>query len=162
MERICIKYGLLTAAALITLFLGMRMLGLAERLELRFLNAIILIFGIILSIREYRKNKDGRMQYLQGISCGTLTTLCTVSVFAVFMFIYLMFLDPAFMQAVKANHSQGQFLNPYVAAVAVFMEGLFSGIVMTFMTMQVLKESLLDRISAKKPLPGKPGIPVLQ
>lgn len=143
-EKTCLRYGLLTAGALVIFFLLMRMIGFAENVELRFLNLAILMGGIVFAYRSLRKNSQGRLGYLQGLSCSTFTTVIAVSSFALFMFGYLMFLDPGFMLVLKAEH--GRYLNPYTSALALLIEGAFSGIIVSFSLMQYLKDSILPSV----------------
>jgi len=157
-EKTCIRYGLLTAGALVAYFLLMRLVGLAENVELRFLNLAILITGIVLAYRCLKKAWKGPLGYLQGLSCGTFTSLVAVTSFALFTFVYLMFLDPAFMAMLKVEH--GRTLNPYTSALAVFMEGAFSGMIVSFCLMQYLKDSLLPYLREEKDL--KPAVIALQ
>ena len=149
-EKTCIRYGLLTAGALVAYFLLMRLVGLAENVELRFLNLAILMTGIMLAYRSLKKAWKGPLGYLQGLSCGTFTSLVAVASFTLFTFGYLMFVDPAFMAILKAQH--GRTLNPYTSALAVFMEGAFSGMIVSFSMMQYLKDSLLPYLKEEKAL----------
>ncbi len=149
MERTCIRYGLMTAAALIAFLLLMRLVGLAENVELRFLNLVILITGIVMAYRRLKKEwPGGRLEYLQGLSCGAFTSLVAVTTFAVFIFFYLMFLDPGLMAVLKVEH--GPYLNPYTSALAVFFEGAFSGMIVSFCLMQYLKDSILPYVREKR------------
>jgi hypothetical protein len=58
------------------------------------------------------------------------------------------------MAILKAEH--GLTLNPYTSALAVFMEGAFSGMIVSFCMMQYLKDSLLPYLREEKAL--KPAI----
>jgi hypothetical protein len=156
-EKTCIRYGLMTAGALVAFFLLMRLVGLAENVELRFLNLVILITGIVMAYRNLKKGWPGRLGYLQGLSCGAFTSLVAVFAFALFTFVYLMFLDPAFMAILKREH--GPFLNPYTSALAVFMEGSFSGMIVSFCLMQYLKDSLLPSVREERSV--KPTVPAI-
>jgi hypothetical protein len=40
--------------------------------------------------------------------------------------------DVALMQAIKENEPMGQYLNPYIASFIVALEGVFSGLLFTF------------------------------
>jgi hypothetical protein len=41
-------------------------------------------------------------------------------------------LDSEFMQSIRDNEPMGRYLNPYMAAFIVVLEGFFSGLLMTF------------------------------
>lgn len=148
-EKTCVRYGLLTAGALVAFLLLMRLVGLAQNMELRFLNLVILITGIVLAYRRLKKEWPGRrLEYVSGLSCGAFTSLVAVTAFSLFVFLYLMFLDPALMAMIKVEH--GRFLNPYTAALAVFFEGAFSGMIVSFCLMQYLKDSLLPYVREER------------
>jgi putative flippase GtrA len=54
-ERTCIRFGLLTAGTLVAFFLLMRVIGLAENVELWFLNLLIMMAGIVLAYKYLQK-----------------------------------------------------------------------------------------------------------
>lgn len=142
-EKIAIKFGLPTAIAFILFFLLMRAVGFADILELRALNFFILLAGIFLALRYEKKNEQA-FPYLKGLGIGIATSAVALIIFCVFLAIYLAALDPAFMRAVKEDEMFGHLLNPYIAASAVFFEGLLSGALISFIFMQYFKKSHLS------------------
>jgi hypothetical protein len=76
-----------------------------------------------------------------------MTVIAVIS-FALFMFVYLKFLDPAFMQMLITEH--GRNLNPYTSGLPLFIEGTFWGIIISFGLMQYLKESILPSVNEEK------------
>jgi hypothetical protein len=52
-------------------------------------------------------------------------------IFGVFLFIYMK-LDTAMMQSIVDNEPMGRYLNPYMSAFIVMLEGFFSGLLVTF------------------------------
>lgn len=141
-ERVAVKYGIATAIGFIAYFLLMRALGLAQIIELRALNFVILSVGIFLAIR-YERNKDPEFAYLKGLATGISTAGVSLIIFCVFLAIYLDVLDPAFMQQIKEHEMFGEMLNPYIASVAVLFEGILSGFLISFILMQYFKKSHL-------------------
>ena len=150
LELTALKYGLLTAAGLIAYFLLMKVVGLVQIVELRMLNLFILIAGVGFAIREYKRRSDDEMDYLQGFGIGMLTSAVSVIPFALFIFAYLNFFDPAFMETIRQEEPFGQYLNPYMAAVAIFFEGMGSGLILSFIIMQYMKGSLLRDMKKKE------------
>jgi hypothetical protein len=143
-ERIGIRYGLWVAAGLILFFLFMKLIGLVHNLELRFLNILILAAGVIAAIRELKNTSNKRyLSYMKGVGCGLITTGVGVILFAVFLVFYLGFIDTAFMAEIKQKEAFGDILNPVTVAITIIMEGGFSGVILTFATMQYMKFSLL-------------------
>ena len=62
-----------------------------------------------------------------GVATGAVASLA----FGLFLFIYMQ-LDQSFMEAIRTREPMGRYLNPYMAAFIVALEGFFSGLLMTF------------------------------
>ena len=139
-ERIAIRYGLITFLGLVVYFLLMKWLGLFEIHELRGLNFFILLAGIGAALKHYKENSNSEFMYFQGLSLGILTTLTAIIPFGVFVFFYLV-LDVAFMQNLIANEPFGRFFNPFILSFLVVFEGIFSGGLMSFGFMQYMRKS---------------------
>lgn len=143
MEKTALKYGLLTTAGLILFFFFMMLIGLAYNVELRVLNLFIMFAGVYAGIR-HRKHHDKKMNYLDGILTGQFTAFTAAISFAVFIFIYLMFLDPSFMVAIQQKEAFGEYLNPYTIAIVIAIEGSASGFLCSYLTMQWLKRDIMS------------------
>ncbi|MGK7389236.1 MAG: DUF4199 domain-containing protein [Candidatus Cyclobacteriaceae bacterium M2_1C_046] len=141
-ERVAVKYGTITAVGFIAFFILMRLLGLAQILELRSLNFLILFAGIFLAIR-YESMKNPDFAYFTGLATGIATAGISLIIFCVFLAIYLDLIDPAFMQQIKEHEMFGHLLNPYIASVAILFEGALSGVLISFILMQYFKKSHL-------------------
>ncbi len=115
-------YGLYTAIALIAFFFLMKLVGLIEVYELRTLNVIFLFTGVFLAMRHFRKNAE-KASYLNGLGVGMLTSAIALLIFGAFITIYLSAIDPGFMETLKEDEYFGQYLNPYIAGAAIFLEG---------------------------------------
>lgn len=137
-EKTAEKFGLLTTLGLIALFFIMKLLGVLHIIELRALNFFVLGTGVILALRSFKQKKPQSFTYLKGLGLGVLTGIIGSVAFALFVFIYTKFLDPAFMQTMIENEPFGQYLNPYIAAVAVAVEGIASGLILSFIVMNYL------------------------
>jgi hypothetical protein len=154
-ENIGIRYGLLSAAGFIAFFLLMRAVGLAQVLELRAFNFFILVTGIAFAIQKLRREENGSVPYLEGLVCGALTVLVSVVVFSVFIFAYLQFISPEFMAYIQQHGMFGRFLNPVMAAVSIFIEGTFSGLIVSFGIMQYMKRCEWDEMEEAETKPVK-------
>ena len=137
-EKTAEKYGLITAIGLIVLFFLMKLLNVVHIVELRVLNIFVLGAGVITALRYFSKTKPDSFTYLKGLGLGVLTGIISSVLFGLFVFVYTNFLDPAFMQAMVENEPFGQYLNPYIAAVAVTVEGIASGLILAFITMNYM------------------------
>lgn len=130
-NRIPENYGLKIAGGLIAFFLIMKVAGLAHIYELRFLNVIIQVGGIYFALRKFRETHDQHMNYFRALVTGVATGAVSSVIFALFLFIYLS-VDPGFMQDIITNEPMGRYLNPYITSFMVALEGLFSGLLFTF------------------------------
>ena len=130
-NRIPENYGLKIAGGLIAFFLLMKILGLAHIYELRFLNVFIQVGGIYFALKKFKETHDEHMNYFRALVTGVATGAVSSVIFAFFLFIYLT-VDPGFMQDIITNEPMGRYLNPYITAFMVALEGLFSGLLFTF------------------------------
>jgi hypothetical protein len=62
-----------------------------------------------------------------GVATGAVASL----VFGIFMFLFMKF-DSGLMQSIIDNEPMGRYLNAYMAAFIVVLEGFFSGLLVTF------------------------------
>ncbi|HEX4887088.1 MAG TPA: DUF4199 domain-containing protein [Luteibaculaceae bacterium] len=137
-EWIGIRSGLLTAAGLIVYFLLMRMMGWAEVLELRGLNLVFLVAGMIWALQEHRRPHAGALDYLTGLGIGISTSVVAAGLFALFVGFWMYF-DRSFLELIKQRMWMGNYLNPITIGFGVFGEGIGSGAVASFTLMQWYK-----------------------
>lgn len=130
-NRIPESYGLKIAGGLIAFFLLMKVVGLVHHYELRFLNVFIQVGGIYFALKKFKETHEEHMNYFRGLITGVATGAIASGVFALFLFVY-MSVDSALMQGIIDNEPMGRYLNPYIAAFMVALEGLFSGLLFTF------------------------------
>lgn len=131
--------GMLTAVFLIAYFVVLYLVGLADLIELRVFNFVILLLGIVIAIKN-AKTKDSQFDYLRGIGVGFYVTLFAVTPFAAFVLLFLSF-NTEFMQLLINHAPFGQFLTPWASAAVVFFEGLSSGVIITYSAMQYFKKN---------------------
>ena len=143
-NRIPEIYGLGIAVALMGYFLIMKAIGLSHVVELRLVNLAILMIGVYLALRKFKKSHEDRLNYFRALITGVATGAIGSSVFAVFLFIWMK-VDPALMQAIIENDPMGRYLNAYIAAFIVALEGVFSGLLVTFILINYVTT---DEISA--------------
>lgn len=137
--RISEKYGLMTAAGLIVYFFLMKILGLVHVVELRALNIFILGGGILMALRAFRREQPDKFEYFPALGTGALTSIVACVVFSLFTFFYLNIIDPALMQAIVENDPMGRYLNPYLASVIISIEGIASGLLITFIIVNYME-----------------------
>lgn len=134
-----IKYGVLVFLGLAIYFLLMESIGLVHNLNLRLFNAVIMFSGIFFLLRNFKKQQyDRPFSYLNGLGAGLLVTIIGTAAFALFMAIYLS-VNPDFMTAIRENEPQGIYLNIPAMVMLILIEGIASGILFSYMSMQYLK-----------------------
>jgi glucan phosphoethanolaminetransferase (alkaline phosphatase superfamily) len=144
-NRIPESYGLKIAGGLIAYFLIMKVTGLAHHVELRLLNLVILIGGVYMALKAFKKTHEDHINYFRALVTGVSTAAIGTFVFAVFLFVYMK-IDTSMMQSIIENEPMGRYLNPYMAAFIVALEGVFSGFLVTFI--------LINFINTDEPTQG--------
>ncbi|MBR9997345.1 MAG: DUF4199 domain-containing protein [Cyclobacteriaceae bacterium] len=138
-EKIGIRWGLITFILLSVFFLLMKLIGFVNILELRFLNAFIMFFGCYMAIKT-AKNNLKQFKYFKGLAVGGLNGLVASLIFILFGFLYVSFIDPDFRHEIKLNEPLGLYFDIYVALFQIFMEGVGSGFLFSFIIMQWMKK----------------------
>lgn len=142
MEKIGLKYGLLTAVGLIVYFLLMKLLGFEHIIELRFLNGVIMAIGVVMAIRAYKISLNGEISYFKGIGSGLVTAVVATVLFATFMLIYIKAFDDRLLEVLSAESLFGErmAITPGIVVFVVLMlEGVISGFFISFIAMQWFK-----------------------
>lgn len=95
-----------------------------------------------MALKRFKESHNGQIDYLRGMVTGIATSAIGSVVFAVFLFIYMQ-MDSEMMRFIIENEPMGMYMNPYIASFIVGFEGIFSGLLATFMLMNYLntKES---------------------
>ncbi len=143
-DRIPENYGLRIAASLILFFLIMKLIGLGHHAELRLFNLVILTVGIFLALKRFKRTHAEHLNYFRGLIMGVATGGIASLIFGIFLFIYMK-LDTGLMQSIIENEPMGRYLNAYMAAFIVVLEGFFSGLLVTFV---ILNWVSTDEVSA--------------
>ncbi|CAN5168451.1 hypothetical protein BH09BAC3_BH09BAC3_31380 [soil metagenome] len=133
-NRIPESYGIKIAGGLILFFTLMRLIGLHHHVELRLVNLIIMSVGIYYGLQKYKSTHESHINYFRGLITGAAISAVSSTVFGLFMFGYMKF-DSELMQSIIDNEPMGHYLNPYITSFIVALEGLFSGILVTFLAM---------------------------
>jgi hypothetical protein len=131
-------YGTLIALALIVYFFAMYAVGLVHVIELRLLNLFIMLAGIYFAMKQYKRTHEGHLNYFRGLSIGVYTAVIGASTFAVFLLFYLK-IDHNLMRHIIENEPMGHYLNEYIAAAVVTLEGTFSGFTMTYLLLNYVE-----------------------
>jgi hypothetical protein len=130
-NRIPESYGLRIAGGLIAYFLVMKFAGLNEIVELRLLNLLILVAGVYFALKKFKETHGKHLNYFIALATGVATAAIGSVVFALFLFIWMK-IDSNMMQTIIEKEPMGRYLNAYMAAFIVALEGVFSGLLVTF------------------------------
>jgi hypothetical protein len=137
-KRIPEDYGIRIAIGVIAFFLLMKFAGFFHVVELRMLNIFILVAGIFLALKKFKDTHGNHINYFRALIVGVVTGAVGSILFAIFLFIYV-HIDTDFMLWLQQNEPMGRFLNPYIVAFIVALEGLFSGLLVTFVLINYLQ-----------------------
>lgn len=145
-------YGTLVTLALILYFFLIYAIGFIHITELRVFNLFIQITGIYLALKQYRRTHSGNLNYLRAMSIGVGTSFIASSTFVLFLFIYL-YLDPNMMNVIRQHAPLGEYLDPYIASFSVWLEGIFSGFMATFILVNYIHTDNVntDRVEENPP-----------
>ena len=133
-----LKAGLFVFIGLLAFFLIMKAIGMVHNLELRALNLLIMAGGVYYAIKSISK-RNPDFDYLKGMGTGLLTAISSSLAFALFNMIYLMAINPDFMDEIRETEPFSEYLNPFSVAIVILMEGISSGVLLSFGFMQWFK-----------------------
>lgn len=151
MERQAIITGIIMCACYIIYFLIMESLGLAAVPEYRIANFLIQILAVAISIKVYKSSAKGNFSYLDGFALGCFSSFISVVLFAGFIYIYLLKINPELLNALMNNSVMlGKYLTPFSAAFMIILEGCIAGLIISFSFMQFFKEDSLYNPLKKK------------
>ena len=134
---ICIPASLMGGALLVTYFLLITLLGYEDVTGLRFINFILLIPVIIYALSTY-VNTVHKKSYMEAFRVSVLSFMGSYAILAVFMFIYVMVLNPDFLTYLQTKLPMLK-LNAFGVMALLMGEGSIGAVVLTFVAMQHFK-----------------------
>ena len=84
-----------------------------------------------MALKKFKQSHEDRINYFRGLVTGVATAAVGSLVFAFFLFVYMQ-VDSDLMQSIIENEPMGRYMNPYIASFIVALEGVFSGLLVTF------------------------------
>jgi uncharacterized protein YebE (UPF0316 family) len=132
------RYGLLTAAAMIVYTLIAVFAGFFDRLEAGGLNLVIISIGISMAIANFKRAKDNRIAYLQGLGTGAITAM-VASIVLGFFFIIMSAIKPDLLDLSHARDLFGYDLSALMAFLAIILMGTLGGVIISLVAMQYFK-----------------------
>lgn len=131
--------GLITAMAFVAYFVIMHTFNLTQHIELRVLNFFILLGGVAYAIDRTRVDEDIDFNYFNGFKAGITTSVVAVLSFTFIAFVYLKFINPEMMIAIKDTQALGKYMSVFSICAVMTIEGVASGFLATYMVMQYQK-----------------------
>ena len=100
-KSVAIRYGIITGIVSVIYSLILYMTELNNNTWLSLISTAILIVGIVLAHNFYKAANNGFMSYGQGLGIGSLLSLIVGFFSAIFLFIYLKFIDSTVMEKMQ-------------------------------------------------------------
>jgi hypothetical protein len=123
-------YGTYITLGLIAFFMACYWLGLDNVRELRLLNFPIMVAGIYYALDQWKKTHGG-LSYWRALTVGTYTAGIGALTFATFLFVLFTLDHNLYLRVVK-EEPLGEYMNLFIATSAVALEGVFAGIMATY------------------------------
>lgn len=135
---IAIRYGLIVGiiSIIYSLILNITDLSITNQ-SLSYISFIIIIVGIVLAHKHYKRENNGFMSYGQGLGIGSLLSAIVGLLSGVFAYIYMTFVDEDFMskmQDVQTAKLEQQGLSDEQIEQAIQMTEKFTGPVTIFLS----------------------------
>lgn len=137
-ERNGIRYGLFTAAGMAVYFIIASLIGVADNIMYSYGNVAILAIGACAAIAHFKRTRHDRMPYLQGFGTGIITSAVASLVFALFFVVYTV-ISPSLMEQLRAADLFGFELSVTIAFLAIVLQGVMSGVIISLIAMQYFK-----------------------
>jgi hypothetical protein len=146
------KYGLLLFALFTGFFLLMRAAGLAHVYWLRSLNVVWLLLGVFAAVKAYKKAYAVNVfdNFFDYFSVAMRTAFIGIGLFSIALAIYLDLLDPAFMAELQEYESFGGLVSPVSASALIFIEGMASAFICSYISIQLLKTRMVEKPTETK------------
>jgi hypothetical protein len=132
-------YGIAMGGGLIAYFGFMNIFGLENNFYLRIFNFIILIAGVYPLLKKHIVKAEKKITYFEGFGMAFRATMTAVSLFIIFLAIYVKGINPGFVEVLEASKIWGTDISLAQAATGIFIEGMASAIVISFAWMQYFK-----------------------
>lgn len=102
LRSVAIKYGLIAGLVGIIFFVVIDFAGQSGNQSLSWIGLIFTAVIMFLAHKEFIRDGDGYMNYGQGLGLGTLMSLISSVLSSIFTFVYIKFVNPAFLENTKA------------------------------------------------------------
>lgn len=137
-KKIIVTQGVKIFVLIGTFFLIMKVFNLEHITELRLINFLFVFWGVNDAIKKNIK-VNLNTKYLSNLSIGYMTASLAVILTAASSLVYLYYIDPGFLAQTHSMNLWGANLTPPLISFAIFIEGLASSMICSFVLMQYWK-----------------------
>lgn len=137
-NKIIVKNGLLIYACIVVFFLLMKVLGLDDVSELRFLNFLFVFWGVNRAIKQNIELND-QDSYFNNFYVGFGSSIIGIALTILGLIIYVGFIDPSFITVLENSSLWGKELSLGMVVFALAIEGTASSVMCSFILMQYYK-----------------------
>lgn len=159
-KSLSIKWGVILGVISVVFFLIMAVAGLQGQSGIQWLGYIPVIIVIYLAHKEFKDSGDGYMSYSQGLGLGTLLVTVSSVISVVFAYVYIKFLDSAYMDTIKDQQAQkmmeqglsdaevekamemsSAFMTPEIILIFGLLASVFFGFIISLIVSAITKNS---------------------
>ena len=119
----CVKYGLIGAVLYAAWFLLMRLAGLAQVTELRFLNYILMCLVSFFALKQSTDLNGRQPRFFTKMGIIFLTCACSFVAFGIFIFFYSL-VDPFIIHTFNNLYPGSMAFGKFSAPVFIASEGI--------------------------------------
>jgi hypothetical protein len=130
-----VRYGVYTAAVLIAYMVIAAVAGFLGNIEASALNGIIIVTGVVLSIRHLSLVKGRNMGYLEGYGTGIITALIASAVLGVAFWLLGGISQHAISQ-IRSRDLFGADLGVLISGLGIILMGTMTGVITSLIAMQ--------------------------
>lgn len=146
-RKITKSHGLILFGALTGFFLLMRAFNLADNFYLRSLNILWVFIVVRSAINSYAKKSSASYyeDFIDFFRIAISASIVGITLFALFMAIYLDVIDEQFMELLERTENAGGLISPVVAGMIIMLEGIVSAGVVAFIYIQWKKSRTVEK-----------------
>jgi hypothetical protein len=137
-NRILLSNAFLVFLGIAGFFFVMKILGLDNVSELRFLNFVFVLWGINRAIKMNIKENQESL-YFENFLLGAGTSVLAVGLTIVGLIIYVSFIDGTLLTVLENSSFWGSDLSLPLIVFALTVEGIASSVICSFVLMQYYK-----------------------
>jgi hypothetical protein len=99
--RIALKWGIVSAVMIIIYTVALYISGLFKTPALSWIPFIFLLFGIVMSLREFKLMNTNFINFSEGLGLGTLMSAVCDIIASIFNYTYITFIDTTILQQMR-------------------------------------------------------------